>query len=454
MKDLADRPGLVGGAPAGVRAGRLVPRAPRHRPGHLPPRRRRRSRPAPRSPWCRTTRRRCGGSRSPTTATTTREIELTSYGEIVLAPPDADRAHPAFGNLFVETEWHDWCTAITATRRPRSANERPLWCVHVVDAGQERVGPVTLRDRPRPVRRPRAHPRAIPRRWTPAAPLSRHHRRRARSDLRAPRAGAARAAASRRRSRSPRSSPRPRERAFELADRYHDPHAAQRALDLAWTSTPGGAARARASRRRDAAVFQELAGHLFYANPALRAPAGRAAAEPRLAAAALGHRRLGRLADPARDDRLGGGPADAAPAARGAPLLAAPRHDGGPRRAQRAPAELPAGAATTGSSPRCIASQRRRACVDQPGGVFVRRARPARAGRAAHAARHGARAHRLRRPLARAGSWRRPRAEDDAVAEDLDVAAARRRRAPSAARAGCSRVLSVRRDRRPPPRRR
>ncbi len=34
-----------------------------------------------------------------------REIELTSYGEIVLASPDADRAHPAFANLFVETEW-------------------------------------------------------------------------------------------------------------------------------------------------------------------------------------------------------------------------------------------------------------------------------------------------------------------------------------------------------------
>jgi hypothetical protein len=52
--------------------------------------------------------------------TTSRDIQLTSYGEIVLAPPDADRAHPAFGNLFVETEYHDWCTAITATRRPRS----------------------------------------------------------------------------------------------------------------------------------------------------------------------------------------------------------------------------------------------------------------------------------------------------------------------------------------------
>ena len=72
-----------------------------------------------------------------------RDIELTSYGEIVLAHPDADRAHPAFGNLFVETEWHDWCTAITATRRPRSATERPLWCVHVVDAGEARVDPVT-----------------------------------------------------------------------------------------------------------------------------------------------------------------------------------------------------------------------------------------------------------------------------------------------------------------------
>jgi len=36
---------------------------------------------------------------------TAREVELTSYGEVVLADPDADRAHPAFQNLFVETEW-------------------------------------------------------------------------------------------------------------------------------------------------------------------------------------------------------------------------------------------------------------------------------------------------------------------------------------------------------------
>ena len=33
-----------------------------------------------------------------------REIEVTSYAELVLAPPAADVAHPAFSKLFVETE--------------------------------------------------------------------------------------------------------------------------------------------------------------------------------------------------------------------------------------------------------------------------------------------------------------------------------------------------------------
>ena len=33
----------------------------------------------------------------------TRSLDLTSYAEVVLAPADADLAHPAFSNLFVET---------------------------------------------------------------------------------------------------------------------------------------------------------------------------------------------------------------------------------------------------------------------------------------------------------------------------------------------------------------
>ena len=105
------------------------------------------------------------------------------------------------------------------------------------------------------------------------------------------------------------------ERAFELADRYHHPRAAQRALDLAWTSAQVEL-RELSISAGDAGVFQELAGHLFFANPSLRAPSGGAAPEPRLPADALDARGLGRLAHPARDHRLGRGAAHPAAAAR------------------------------------------------------------------------------------------------------------------------------------------
>ncbi len=60
-----------------------------------------------------------------------REIELTSYAEIVLAPQAADVAHPAFSNLFVETEWDAHLGALLASRRPRSASEPRIWAAHV-----------------------------------------------------------------------------------------------------------------------------------------------------------------------------------------------------------------------------------------------------------------------------------------------------------------------------------
>ena len=53
-------------------------------------------------------------------SSTAREIEITSYAEIVMQPLDVDRAHPAFGNLFVQTEWLPDSSAILAMRRPRS----------------------------------------------------------------------------------------------------------------------------------------------------------------------------------------------------------------------------------------------------------------------------------------------------------------------------------------------
>jgi cyclic beta-1,2-glucan synthetase len=60
----------------------------------------------------------------------TREIELTSYAEVVLAPPAADNAHPAFSKLFVQTEYLPEFGALLATRRPRSADEPRLWAAH------------------------------------------------------------------------------------------------------------------------------------------------------------------------------------------------------------------------------------------------------------------------------------------------------------------------------------
>ena len=61
-----------------------------------------------------------------------RELEITSYAEIVLAPPAADLAHPAFSNLFVKTEYLPEERALLAVRRPRKATDAPLWAAHVI----------------------------------------------------------------------------------------------------------------------------------------------------------------------------------------------------------------------------------------------------------------------------------------------------------------------------------
>jgi cellobiose phosphorylase len=61
-----------------------------------------------------------------------RIIELTSYAEVVLAVPAADAAHPAFSNLFVQTEFASKSSAILCTRRPRSQEEHPPWLVHLM----------------------------------------------------------------------------------------------------------------------------------------------------------------------------------------------------------------------------------------------------------------------------------------------------------------------------------
>ncbi|HVV06561.1 MAG TPA: glucoamylase family protein, partial [Puia sp.] len=70
-------------------------------------------------------------------------LEVTSYAEVVLASQASDEAHPAFGNLFVETEIFPEHEAILCTRRPRSREETPPWLFHLMQAHDTTVDAVS-----------------------------------------------------------------------------------------------------------------------------------------------------------------------------------------------------------------------------------------------------------------------------------------------------------------------
>src|SRR6185312_8465083 len=60
-----------------------------------------------------------------------RQIELTSYLELAMTPHSADRAHPAFVKMFIETECPQPGVLI-AHRRPRAPGDPPIWTAHVL----------------------------------------------------------------------------------------------------------------------------------------------------------------------------------------------------------------------------------------------------------------------------------------------------------------------------------
>ena len=197
-----------------------------------------------------------------------REIEITSYAEIVLAPPADDLAHPAFGKLFVETEYLPESAALLCHRRPRAADEPGAWAVHVLSLEGRPQGPVEWEtDRARFLGRGRGpdDPAGARR------PLALgHHRRRARSRWSAcASASAWRRAAScgcpsppawRRRARprwpwpSGTTSPAPRRATFALAFAH-----AQSGLRHLGISS------------EEALLFERLASRVLYADGSLRA---------------------------------------------------------------------------------------------------------------------------------------------------------------------------------------
>lgn len=63
---------------------------------------------------------------------TTRTLELTTYAEVVLAPDASDQAHPAFSNLFIQTEIDPARDAILCHRRSRSPDEQSPYLFHMM----------------------------------------------------------------------------------------------------------------------------------------------------------------------------------------------------------------------------------------------------------------------------------------------------------------------------------
>jgi cyclic beta-1,2-glucan synthetase len=76
-------------------------------------------------------------------ARTRRAIDVTSYAEVVLASPVADALHPAFSNLFVQTEIIRQQRAILCTRRPRSLGEHPPWMFHLMAVHGADIGEIS-----------------------------------------------------------------------------------------------------------------------------------------------------------------------------------------------------------------------------------------------------------------------------------------------------------------------
>jgi cyclic beta-1,2-glucan synthetase len=197
-----------------------------------------------------------------------RELELTSYAEVVLTGHADDVAHPAFGKLFLETEWLPGSEALICRRRPRSPDQRPVWAVHVVAVEGSTLGSVEYEtDRARFLGRGRTP--TDPAAMEPSAVLSGTTgavldpifsiRRRVRLE---PRDSATVAFST--------ATAESREEALTLADQYHQGSAVARAFELAWAHSLIEH-RHRSWSPEEVHLFQRLGSHIIYAGSALRA---------------------------------------------------------------------------------------------------------------------------------------------------------------------------------------
>ena len=73
-----------------------------------------------------------------------RAIDVTSYAEVVLASPASDALHPAFSNLFVQTEILRERQTILCTRRPRSPDDQTPWMFHMMTVRGIKTGEMSF----------------------------------------------------------------------------------------------------------------------------------------------------------------------------------------------------------------------------------------------------------------------------------------------------------------------
>ena len=201
-------------------------------------------------------------------ARTRRTIEVTSYAEVVLAAPAADALHPAFSNLFVQTEIVRERQTILCTRRPRSLDEQAPWMFHLMTVRGADAGEISYEtDRMR----------FIGRGCTVAAPQALGNCT-ALSDS----AGSVLdpiVAIRYRITLDPEQSATidlvsgigaTREAALSLAGKYQDRQLADRVFDLAWTHGQVVLRQINGSEA-EAQLYARLAGSVIYANDSLRA---------------------------------------------------------------------------------------------------------------------------------------------------------------------------------------
>ncbi len=201
-------------------------------------------------------------------ARTRRAIDVASYAEVVLAPPAADAQHPAFSNLFVQTEILRQKGAILCTRRPRSEEERSPWMLHLMAVHGAETGDISYEtDRMKFIGR--GNTVADPQAMAGAGGLSGSE-----GSVLDPIV-----AIQRRITLDPDESAiinivsgiaETRDAAIRLVEKYQDRRLADRVFDLAWTHSQVLLRQLNASQA-DAQLYGRLAGSILYADAALRA---------------------------------------------------------------------------------------------------------------------------------------------------------------------------------------